>query len=454
MKNINRKIAVLIFLFSQTVFGENWRVSGNFLLPVVSGGGTELASNLRIVTIKNSNATGSSVLHNVAVAYVEGSATFTITPRPIRVKRLEHYNGGGPLSGSADSWIPLGNAGFTQRGFSFTGYADLDEYNYEIGGTGLTTPILGCFNAPCSGFQTLGVTSGVLPQIDPTSAFPSSKSYTDMISDFTHDYFAYPDQTQSGKVTVVRREHSSAPISDGVWQVVGQAGFSDPGSVAHVRLALKPGGTLRVVVGTENGSASSLEVFKLVFIGLPHQPQFPFWIQEGNTILTQHVIQQFSTDPNTKFYARPDLEVNASGVPFLLFTRRTAASEGGMTQSTVKTLSENQWVTLGDVFLGNPSDRDQVCTDMTFNTFNDRLHVGCIALSERIPVVRSFSSGRWNTVGDIVSETGLQACAPFAPPPDTSITHDRATNALFFAYSACGNSPPRNQVVVVSKDLD
>ncbi|WP_167882571.1 hypothetical protein [Leptospira kmetyi] len=31
----------------------------------------------------------------------------------------------------------------------------------------------------------------LLPKIDSTSSLPSSLSYTDMISDFTHDYFAY-----------------------------------------------------------------------------------------------------------------------------------------------------------------------------------------------------------------------------------------------------------------------
>ncbi|MDV6236683.1 hypothetical protein CH379_013715 [Leptospira ellisii] len=457
MKRINRIIAILILCFSSVVFAEeNWRHSGSFLLPNTPVGALELGTNLRIRTIQNTNPQN-NVLRNVVLAYTEASTDPAVAQKRIRIHRLEGYNGGGVFPFFSDSWLSMGNPGYTNRGFSFNGYADLGDYNYEIAGTSLTSPILGCLNAPCSGYSTLGDTSAIVPQIATTSHYPASKSSTDMISDYASDYFAYPDQTQEGRVTVVKRIHNHVQ-SAGVWEAVGQPGFSAPGTVAHVRLAFRSGYPLRIVVGTENGFLSSFEVFRLQPLSIPGQPTYYFWVKEGNSIPAQHAISTLSSsDPNSKYYAHPDLEINGAGVPFLLTSRKTTSSEGGKIQSTVRRLSGNQWVPLGNEFIGNSSSMDNVCTDMTFNTFNDRLYVGCIEFFNLKPVVKTYLSGLglWTNAGNVYDETGYNACVPFGPPPDSSITHDRATNALFFAFSGCGNGSGNDpRVVVVSKDLD
>ncbi|TGK39221.1 hypothetical protein EHQ12_00750 [Leptospira gomenensis] len=451
MKIVNRSFAILILLLAQAVFGENWRLSGRFVLPNVPIGNTELGTNIRIITINNTNHY-SPMLGNVALAYAEASTTATTSPRPIRVKRMTDYNGGGSSSSLADVWANVGSAGSTSRGFSFTGYAGLEEYNYEIGGTNLLDPILGCFDAPCASFTTLGVTGTVTPQIDVSYASPNAKSHTDMVSDSVYDYFAYPDQTQGGKVTVVRRQHNSGPQSAGAWEVLGQPGISAVGTVAHVRLTRREGFPLRLVVAVENGLLSSIQVFRLSPVVISGQPPFAMWFQEGNTIFTSHVLLTIAPDSNAKYYAHPDLEINNAGIPFLLHTRKTTAAEGGMIQSTVKKLNAGEWQTVGNAFLGNSTSESNVCTDMTFNTFNDRLHVGCINFFNIRPMVRVFNGNQWTGLGDIPAETGFSACVPLFPPADTSITHDRATNALFFAFSSCGNSDA--SVVVVAKDLD
>ncbi|PKA03759.1 hypothetical protein [Leptospira ellisii] len=451
MKIVSRTFAILILLFTQTLFGENWRLSGQFVLPNVPIGNTELGTNIRIVTIKNTN-NETPMLGNVALAYAEASTTPNTNPRTIRVKRMTHYNGGRLSPSSVDVWANAGNAGSTSRGFSFTGYADQEEYNYEIGGTNPLDPILGCFDAPCGNFSTLGVTGTVVPQIDVSYASPNAKSHTDMVSDSVYDYFAYPDQAQGGKVTVVRRQHNSGPQTGGVWEALGQPGISAPGTVAHVRLTRKEGFSLRLVVAVENGLLSSIQVFRLSPVLIPGQPPFPMWFQEGNTIFTAHVLLTNPSDPNFKYYAHPDLEIDNAGVPFLLHTRKTTASEGGMIQSTVKKLDAGEWQTVGNAFLGNNTGENNVCTDMTFNTFNNRLHVGCINFDHIRPMVRFFNGNQWSGLGDIPAETGFTACVPLWPPADTSITHDRATNASFFAFSACGNFD--ESVVVVAKDLD
>ncbi|MBM9500304.1 hypothetical protein JWG44_08595 [Leptospira sp. 201903071] len=428
------------------------------MLPIFPGVNESLGTNIRLITIKNTNS-DSSAVGNVALAYVEANNERNTTPRPIRVKKLSSYKGGGPFSSSLDTWIALGNAGFTNRGFSFTGYADLEEYNYEIGGTSLTSPILGCFDAPCAGFQTLGVVSTIVPQIEPAFAYPNEKSNTDMISTETHDYFAYPDQTLGGKVTVVRREHTGGSLSSGAWEVVAQPGFSGAGTIAHIRLAYKRGNEIRVVVATDNGSLSAIQVFRLSRIQIMGIPPFSFWVQEGNTISASHVIMSDPSLPNFKYYAHPDLEIDNNGIPHLLFTRMTSASEGGRIQSTVRILSGNTWVNFVDPFIGNLTGEDNVCTDMTFDTITNRLFVGCVNVTHARPMVKTLSGfliTRWTTLGDILSEAGNKtACIPFFPSADTGITYDRGTNALFFAYSSCGgNTSNVPNVRVVAKDLD
>ncbi|AOP33059.1 hypothetical protein A0128_03790 [Leptospira tipperaryensis] len=458
MKHFVRVIVMLFLLFSQSVFAENWRESGSFLLPRVPIGNTELGTNIRLITIQNTNS-DSSMIGNVALAYVEASTTRNTNLLPIRVKKLSHYNGGGSFSSSLDTWTTIGNAGFTNRGFSFTGYADLEEYNYEIGGTSLTNSILGCFDAPCSNFQTLGAVTTLVPQIEPAFAYPNEKSNTDMISTETHDYFAYPDQTQGGRVTVVRREHSSGPLTSGAWEVVAQPGFSGPGTIAHIRLAYKRGNEIRVVVATDNGSLSAIQVFRLSRIQIMGMPPFSLWMQEGNAISVSHVIMSEPSIPNFKYYAHPDLEIDNNGIPHLLFTRMTTASEGGRIQSTVRILSGNTWVDFVDPFIGNLSSEDNVCTDMTFDTITNKLFVGCVNVTHLRPMVKTLSGfliSRWTTLGDILSEAGNKtACIPFFPPADTGITYDRGTNALFFAYSSCGGTTSNvSNVRVVAKDLD